>query len=92
MMGWLTDLNLWNAKVFEITLKWLKNTPTIKLTDNNRLILIDIVKGNYKRSSIQSWQEAALLLGLNQYEKAEVIFRNDKHLVINNTVTQKIES
>jgi hypothetical protein len=35
-------------------------------------------------------KELRRILGLNQYEKAEVIFRNDKHLVINNTVTQKI--
>ena len=79
-MGRLTDRNLWNAKVFEITLKWLKNTPTIKLTDNNRLIIIDIIKGNYKRSSIQSWQEAALLLGLNQYEMRHDDAKLKRHL------------
>jgi unsaturated rhamnogalacturonyl hydrolase len=79
-MGRLTDRNLWNAKVFEITLKCLKNTPTIKLTDNNRLIIIDIIKGNYKRSSIQSWQEAALLLGLNQYEMHHDDAKLKRHL------------
>ena len=36
-------------------------------------------------------KEIRRLLGLNQYETAEVIFRNDKHLVINNTQTQKIQ-
>jgi bifunctional DNA-binding transcriptional regulator/antitoxin component of YhaV-PrlF toxin-antitoxin module len=35
-------------------------------------------------------KEIKKLLGLNQYEKAEVIFRNDKHLIINKTVTKKI--
>lgn len=35
-------------------------------------------------------KEIKKLLGLNQYEKAEVIFRNDKHLIINKTVTQKL--
>lgn len=57
----------WHNKVLEKSKKWLHHTPTIKLTDNNRLIIIDILKGNYKRAAIQSWQEAALLLGL--YEK-----------------------
>ena len=57
----------WHNKVLEKSKQWLRNTPTIKLTDNNRLIIIDILKGNYKRAAIQSWQEAALLLGL--YEK-----------------------
>lgn len=37
-------------------------------------------------------KEIKKLLGLNQYEKAEVIFRNDKHLIITKTVTQKIQS
>lgn len=60
----------WRAKVKNSSLQWLKNTPTITVTDNNRLLIIDILKGNYKRNAIQSWQEAALLLGLNEYRKA----------------------
>lgn len=46
---------------------WLTSMPTIKLTDNTRLIIIDILRGNYKRTAIQSWQEAALVLGLTEY-------------------------
>lgn len=57
----------WQGKVFMTSIKWLKNTPAIPLTDNARLIFIDILKGNYKRSAIQSWQEAALVLGLTEY-------------------------
>jgi unsaturated rhamnogalacturonyl hydrolase len=60
---------VWKEKVKTISIQWLKKTPTIKVTDNNRLIIIDILKGNYKRNSIQSWQEAALLLGLNESKK-----------------------
>lgn len=66
-IGRHSDTVIWHNKVLEKSKKWLYNTPTIKLTDNNRLIIIDILKGNYKRAAIQSWQEAALLLGL--YEK-----------------------
>lgn len=54
----------WKNKVSLLSKKWLFTTPTVKLTDNSRLIIIDIVKGNYKRNSIQHWQEAALLLGI----------------------------
>lgn len=57
----------WQKKVLNTTIKWLKNTPTITVTDNNRLILIDILKGNYKRKAIQHWQQAALLLGLVEF-------------------------
>src|SRR5690606_18647336 len=46
-------------------IEWLKKTPVIKLTDNSRLIVIDILRGNYKRNAIQSWQEASLVLGLS---------------------------
>lgn len=60
----------WKQKVAERSKKWLFTTPTIKLTDNNRLIIIDIIKGNYKRNAIQYWQEAALLLGLIEEYKA----------------------
>ena len=45
-------------------LKWLKHTPTVKITDNSRYMLLDFVCGKYKSQSIQSWQKAALILGL----------------------------
>lgn len=66
-IGRFSNDELWKEKVKIIAVRWLKQTPTIKVTDNTRLIIIDILKGNYKRNAIQSWQEAALLLGLNQY-------------------------
>ena len=77
---------VWKEKVKTISLQWLRNTPTIKVTDNNRLIVIDVLKGNYKRKAIQSWQEAALLLGLNDYRKAT----NDA--VINSSIDSFVSS
>lgn len=65
-IGRINDLELWSKKILSVSQKWLKKTPVIKLTDNNRLIIIDMLKGNYKRNSIQHWQEAALVLGLVQ--------------------------
>lgn len=59
----------WCNKVAQISMTWLRKTPTVKLTDNTRLIFIDILKEKYHSSAIQSWQEAALLLGLNEYAK-----------------------
>jgi unsaturated rhamnogalacturonyl hydrolase len=67
-IGRFSNDELWKEKVKTIAVQWLKQTPTIKVTDNKRLIIIDILKGNYKRNAIQSWQEAALLLGLNEYK------------------------
>lgn len=62
---------IWKGKVLHISKKWLQNIPTVPLTDNKRLIIIDILKGNYKRTAIQSWQEAAIVLGLTEYIKKE---------------------
>ncbi|HLP65540.1 glycoside hydrolase family 88 protein [Flavobacterium sp.] len=69
-IGRYADQESWKQKVSEISKKWLFSTPTIKLTDNKRLIIIDIIKGNYKRNAIQYWQEASLLLGLIEEYKS----------------------
>ncbi|WP_298139043.1 glycoside hydrolase family 88 protein [Flavobacterium sp.] len=89
-IGRFEDKNFWNQKVVEVSKKWLNKTPTIKLTDNNRLIIIDIIKGNYKRNSIQSWQKASLLLGLNQF----AIKNNDGEVkkIIQNYILSEIDS
>lgn len=71
-IGRIQDSNLWSNKVLKKSLYWLKSTPTIKLTDTKRLIIIDILKGNYKRNAIQHWQQAALILGLTDcYNKTK---------------------
>lgn len=89
-IGRFIDSNAWADKLKEKSLKWLTRTPTIKLTDNSRLVIIDILKGNYKKQAIQYWQEASLLLGLTQtYYKT----KDEKTLkTINNYVQSKIKS
>ncbi|MFC5684427.1 glycoside hydrolase family 88 protein [Flavobacterium sp. MAHUQ-51] len=66
-IGRYTSKEIWKDKLVKKSVQWLHKTPTITVTDNNRLIIIDILKGNYKRTAIQSWQKASLLLGLNDY-------------------------
>lgn len=66
-IGRYVSKEIWKDKLVKKSAQWLHKTPTIRVTDNNRLIIIDILKGNYKRTAIQSWQQAALLLGLNDY-------------------------
>lgn len=68
-IGRYNDIQTWNKSITDIGIKWLNNTPKIKVTDNTRLVVIDILKGNYTRNTIQHWQEASLLLGLNEYLK-----------------------
>jgi unsaturated rhamnogalacturonyl hydrolase len=66
-IGRYDDKENWNQSIKNIGVKWLDKTPEIKVTDNNRLIVLDMLKGNYTKAAIQYWQEAALLLGLGEY-------------------------
>lgn len=69
-IGRWKDRETWSRKVSAKSLQWLKKTPVIKLTDNKRLIVIDMLRGNYRRNAIQHWQQAALVLGLvEQYRQ-----------------------
>lgn len=63
-IGRYENLEDWHKKVEKRAAKWLKKTPTVKITDNSRYMLLDFVTGKYRSHTIQSWQKAALILGL----------------------------
>ena len=65
-IGRYNDEKVWKQVLINRSIKWLNNTPKIKVTDNTRLTVIDRVKGNYTKNAIQHWQQAALILGLNE--------------------------
>ena len=65
-IGRYDNKDIWKNAIAEKSVKWINNTPKIKVTDNTRLVIIDKLKGNYSKSAIQHWQHAALLLGLNE--------------------------
>ncbi len=54
----------WEQAVEKKAIKWLRKTPTVKITDNSRYMLLDFLNGKYRSNTIQSWQKAALILGL----------------------------
>lgn len=58
------DRKSWEKAVYKKALKWAKKTPTVKITDNSRYMLLDIIAKRYRSQSIQSWQTAALLLAV----------------------------
>lgn len=68
-IGRYNDRCIWNKSITNVGVKWLNNTPKIKVTDNTRLVVIDMLKGNYTKNAIQHWQEASLLLGIVEYLK-----------------------
>ncbi|MBC7523433.1 MAG: glycoside hydrolase family 88 protein [Flavobacterium sp.] len=68
-IGRYDSITIWEKEILTKSCHWLKKTPTIKLTDNTRFIILDILRGNFKRDAIQHWQEASLLLGLYENYK-----------------------
>lgn len=63
-IGRWNNRNEWYRAVEKCAVKWAKQTPTVKITDNSRYMLLDLVSGKYRSNTIQSWQKAALILGL----------------------------
>ena len=63
----------WCKAIENTAYRWLKKTPTVKITDNNRYILLDMLVGKYRSSTIQSWQKAALILGLSECDDSKKI-------------------
>lgn len=72
-IGRFNDIHGWRNKISKRGIKWLSETPKIKVTDQTRLILIDKLKGNYTKDAIQHWQEASLILGFSEIDD----YRND---------------
>ena len=54
----------WVESIKNIAIRWSKKTPTVKIRDNNKFIVIDMIKGRYRSETIQSWQKGGILLGL----------------------------
>lgn len=63
-IGHWDDNGDWENKVLHKSMKWVLNSPTVKITDNSRYVLLDMITGKYRSNTIQSWQQAALILGL----------------------------
>ena len=71
-IGRYTNQKEWKKKILEKSLSWLNLMPKTKIKDENKLIVLDILNNKYTNKTLQSWQEASLLLGLNKaYQKNE---------------------
>ena len=63
-IGRWNDLDEWECSVSDVVKKWLIHTPVVKKTDQSRYLLWDKLRGEYKVDTIQIWQEAGLLWGV----------------------------
>ena len=67
-IGRWTDRKAWQQAVEKKARQWLYKSPTVQITDQDRLVLWDMLKGNYRSTTIQSWQDAGLLLSLPEQD------------------------
>ena len=70
-IGRWPDAGAWRKAVIRRAIRWTVKTPVVKITDNNRYLLLDMLQGRYRSNTIQSWQTAGLLLGLQSAGNAE---------------------
>ncbi len=77
-IGRWEDRNEWKESVMNRTRKWLRHTPVAPSTDNRRFILLDILRGEYRSVSVQSWQVAGLLMGLGDEDSADYVKKHKK--------------
>lgn len=64
-IGRWSDMSTWESALAERGRRWLKRMPVVPKLDNERLIVIDKIRGQYSNTTIQSWQHGGLLMGLS---------------------------
>lgn len=65
-IGRYSSVSGWILKSEQVVNRWIKRMPTVKMTDSCRYILLDMVKGKYRNRTIQSWQIAGLMVGMDE--------------------------
>lgn len=72
-IGRWQDRIIWQQAIERKAKEWLRHAPTVRQTAQTRLVLWDIIRGKYRNSTIQTWQDAGLLLGLGQASAVEYV-------------------
>lgn len=65
-IGRWSDRKQWQEALEKKAWQWIKKTPTVRTSNNNRLLLWDMITGKFRNKTVQSWQDAGLLLGLGE--------------------------
>lgn len=72
-IGRWVDQDKWGEAIYKVALTWGYHTPTVKISDNSRYILLDMLQGKYSSHSIQSWQNAAIILGILERDREAAV-------------------
>lgn len=87
-IGRWSDRKEWLQALEKKAWHWLQTPPVVRTTDNTRLLLWDILKGKYRNNTVQSWQDAGLLLGLGA-DACQKYTKNHPDLFINGFETDQ---
>jgi unsaturated rhamnogalacturonyl hydrolase len=68
--GKYKDQSSWTLAVLKKSQKWLLHTPSIQTSEIKSELFWRSILGKHKNATVQSWQEASLLLGLTAYINA----------------------
>ena len=63
-IGRWPQVQSWKAAVRKICERWAVRTPTLRLKNDCRYLLLDRIRGTYGKAMVQSWQKAGCILGL----------------------------
>lgn len=72
-IGRWKDRREWQQALERTSRRWLKHSPVVRKTANTRLLLCDVLRGTFRSSTIQKWQDAGLLLGLDEEDAREYV-------------------
>ncbi len=89
-IGRWQERNVWQQAVERKAKEWLRHAPTVRQTAQNRLVLWDIIRGKYRNSTIQTWQDAGLLLGLGQVSAVEYARLHPDALNVRNVMPEDL--
>ena len=89
-MGRWSDLSQWHKYAYRVCGKWAVKTPTLKLREDCRYLLVDKIRGKYGKKMVQSWQKAGCMLGVHSVDKDSKILVKIKNQLIDDKGNWKI--
>ena len=66
-MGRFQDKVVWEKAVLYCLMKWAKKMPVVTMSDQRRLIILDLMRGKFRSKTIQSWQTALVYSAVSEY-------------------------
>lgn len=68
--GRWAERRAWREALARRAQSWMRHMPAVPKKDQGRLVLWDMVRGNYAHTAIQGWQLAGLALGISAHARA----------------------